>query len=238
VLVQNKKYIRMISITSIYLMHLLLWNFSNAFNVFAAPTQLDSSKLILIDPGHGGIDGGAVSKIGTIEKYLNLSISLKVRDKLKALGYQVIMTREEDNGLYTEGRNIYKMKKDDLNNRCEMKKNSNCDLFVSIHQNFFRDSSCYGPQVWYSSNNESCTFAHIVQENLNYDLGYNKRLEKLAVNDYKVLRCYTNIPSLIVECGFITNPIEEAMLKTEIYQDKIANSIVKSINEYYDSNGI
>lgn len=231
---KNKIYIQRIIIISTFLLALLVWNLNNAFNVFAAPTQLDSIKLILIDPGHGGIDGGAVSKIGTVEKHLNLSISLKVRDKLKDLGYQVIMTREEDNGLYTEGRNIYKMKKDDLNNRCEMKKTSNCDLFVSIHQNSFVDSSCNGPQVWYSSNNESCIFAHIVQENLNYDLGYNKRLEKGAGNDYKILRCYTNIPSLIVECGFITNPIEEGTLKTEVYQDKIASSIVKSINEYYD----
>ena len=233
---QNKKCILSIVRKSIYLIFLLLWNFNNGLNVFATPNQMDSAKVILIDPGHGGIDGGAMSKRGTLEKHLNLNISLKVRDKLKGLGYQVIMTREEDKGLYTQNGNIYKMKKEDLNNRCNMKRNSNCDLFISIHQNFFEDSSCYGPQVWYSKNEESSTFAHIVQKNFDYDLGNNERIEKAANNDYKILRCYTNIPSVIVECGFITNPKEEKMLKNEIYQDKIASSIIKSIKEYYDFN--
>ena len=233
---QNKKYVLRIAKISIYLILLFLWNFNNVLNVFATPTQMDSVRLILIDPGHGGIDGGAVSKRGTVEKHINLNISLKVRDKLKDLGYKVIMTREDDKGLYTKSGSIYKMKKEDLNNRCEMKKNSDCDLFISIHQNFFQDSRCNGPQVWNSKNDNSRIFAHITQGNLNYDLGYNKRIEKEACDDYKILRCYTNIPSVIVECGFLTNPKEEQMLKTEIYQDKIASSIVKSIKEYYNSN--
>ena len=231
---KRKKYILSIISISIYL--LFLWNFNDVLTTFATPTEMDSIKLILIDPGHGGIDGGAMSKRGTVEKYINLDISLKVRDSLKDLGYKVIMTREEDKGLYTQGGDIYKMKKEDLNNRCNMKKNSNCDLFISIHQNFFGDSRCYGPQVWYSKNEKSCIFAHMVQRNLNYDLGYDKRIEKEACNDYKILRCYTNIPSLIIECGFLTNPKEEELLKSEAYQDKIASSIVKSIQEYYASN--
>jgi N-acetylmuramoyl-L-alanine amidase len=232
---QPKKYVLRIVKISMCLILLLWWNFNNVFNVFATPTEPDSIKLILIDPGHGGIDGGAMSKRGTVEKHINLNISLKVRSKLKDLGYQVIMTREEDKGLYTESGNIYRMKKEDLNNRCEMKKNSNCDLFISIHQNFFEDSSCNGPQVWNSKNHKSRIFAHITQGNLNYDLGYDKRIEKEAGNDYKILRCYTDIPSVIIECGFLTNPKEEAMLKTEVYQDKITSSIVKSIKEYYHS---
>jgi N-acetylmuramoyl-L-alanine amidase len=233
---QNKRYILRFVKISLYLILLLLWNYNNGLNAFATTTQMDSIKIILIDPGHGGIDGGAMSAKGTVEKHLNLNISLKVRDKLKELGYKVIMTREEDKGLYIESGNIYKMKKDDLINRCIMKINSNCDLFISIHQNFFKDSSCYGPQIWYSKNEKSSIFAHIIQRNFNYDLGYNKRIEKEADDDYKILRCYTNIPSVIVECGFLTNPKEEEKLKDEIYQDKIASSIVRSIKEYYDSN--
>lgn len=234
--VQNKKYILRIVKISIYL--LLLWNLNSTLTIFATPNEMDSIKLILIDPGHGGIDGGAMSKSGTIEKHLNLTISLKVKDKLKTLGYEVTMTREEDKGLYTKSSNIYEMKKEDLNNRCTMKKNSSCDLFISIHQNFFEDSSCFGPQIWYSKNEKSSIFAHIIQENLNSDLGYNKRIEKEADNAYKILRCYTNIPSVIIECGFLTNPKEEKLLKLELYQDRIANSIVKSIKEYYDSEKI
>ena len=232
---QNKKYIVKLIRIAICLMFLFLWGFDNEPNVFATPSEVDGVKLILIDPGHGGIDGGAMSKRGTIEKHLNLNISLKVRNKLKALGYDVIMTRDEDKGLYTTRTNIYEMKKDDLNNRCIMKNNSNCDLFISIHQNFFEDTSCSGPQVWYSKNKKSCMFAHIVQQNLNSDLGYNKRIEKSAGNAYKILRCYTDIPSVIVECGFLTNPKEEGKLKTDSYQERIADSIVRSIKEYYDS---
>jgi N-acetylmuramoyl-L-alanine amidase len=213
----------------------LLWNLNDGLNVLATPTQMDGIRIILIDPGHGGVDGGAISKRGTVEKHINLNISLKIREKLENLGYQVTMTREEDKGLYSESRNVYKMKEEDLNNRCNMKRNSNCDLFISIHQNYFVDSSCYGPQVWYSKNEESSTFAHIIHKNFKNDLGHDERVEKEANNNYKILRCYTNIPSVIVECGFLTNPKEEGMLKTEAYQDKIASSLVKSIIEYYDS---
>lgn len=234
--IQNKKAVIRTGRILIYLIILLFCNFNHAVNTIATPTQMDSLKIILIDPGHGGIDGGAMSKSGTVEKNLNLNISLKMQDKLRCLGYQVAMTRDMDKGLYTESKDLYKMKADDLNNRCNMKRNSNCDLFISIHQNFFRDSSCYGPQVWYSKNKESRIFAHIIHENFNEDLGYNKRVEKEAKDNYKILRCYSNIPSVIVECGFLTNPMEVEILKNEAYQDKIASSLVKSIEEYFYPN--
>jgi N-acetylmuramoyl-L-alanine amidase len=226
------KYFILVIITIIFI---FLDNLYICTKVFATPTQIDGNKVVLIDPGHGGIDGGAVSKNGTIEKYLNLDISLKVRERLIKLGYQVLMTRDEDRGLYTENGDINKMKVEDLNNRCKMKRDSNCDLFISIHQNFFEQSSCHGAQIWYSKNDESGKLAQIIQENLNKDLGYNKRKVKEANNAYKILRCFTNIPSIIIECGFITNSEEENKLKSEAYQVKIADSIVKSIQEYFDA---
>ena len=144
------------------------------------------------------------------------------------------MTREEDNGLYTKYSDINKMKKEDLNNRCKIKRESTCDLFISIHQNFFEQSDCRGPQVWCSRNEKSINLAHLIQENLNTDLSYNKRAVMEANDAYKILRCYTDIPSVIIECGFITNPEEETKLKKEDYQSKIADSIVESINEYFE----
>ncbi len=213
--------------------------FGNPFvvtKVFATPTEIDGNKIVLIDPGHGGMDGGAISKSGTIEKYINLSISLKVKEKLTELGYMVVMTREEDKGLYTEDEDIMKMKREDLNNRCKMKRESNCDIFVSIHQNFFKQSNCCGPQVWHSKNEESSKLAHITQENLNTDLGYKKRKVKETDGAYKILRCYANIPSVIIECGFITNPEKENKLKDLVYQEKIAGSIAKSIKKYFQIN--
>lgn len=201
--------------------------------VLATPSEADNARLILIDAGHGGRDGGAVSINGILEKHINLSISLKVREKLEALGYEVMMTRWEDKDLYSKSGNLNTMKREDLNARCRMKRDSNCDLFISIHQNYFKQASCKGAQIWYSKNNESKRFANMLQENLKKDLGNNKREEKAANNDYKILRCYTNIPSVIVECGFLSNSEEEKKLITSEYQEKIASSIVKTIEEYY-----
>lgn len=199
------------------------------------PVQADEEKIILIDPGHGGLDGGAESQRGTIEKDINLSISLKLRDKLNKLGYIVIMTRDVDKGLYSEGGSLNKKKIEDLNNRCKIKRESNCDLFISIHQNFFSESYYSGAQVWYAKNEESEKLAHTIQENLRKDLDKkNKRVEKVG-SSYKILRCYLDTPSVIVECGFLTNPKEERKLVDEEYQDKISESLVKSINEYFEN---
>lgn len=203
--------------------------------VNAATMSQNTSKLILIDPGHGGMDGGAVSRNGIMEKDINLFISLKVKDKLKSRGYGVLMTREEDKGLHTKSNDINSMKVQDLNKRCELKKKSNCDVFISIHQNFFPQSSCHGAQIWHSKNEASRKFAHILQENLKSDLGNNKREEKEAKGAYKILRCYSNIPSVIVECGFLTNPEEERKLSSDVYQNEVAEAIVKAIDEYFQS---
>jgi len=215
---------------------ILCADFYSNIKVFSTPTQTDGNKTVLIDPGHGGMDGGAVSKNGIIEKHINLKISLKIRDRLKKFGYQVVMTRETDKGIYIENIDINKMKSDDLNNRCKIKRESNCDLFISIHQNYFTESNCKGPQIWYSKNEESSKFAYILQENLNNDLNYSKRKIKEANGAYKILRCYTNIPSVIIECGFLPNPEEENKLKSEVYQDKVAESISNSIKEYFEIN--
>jgi N-acetylmuramoyl-L-alanine amidase len=220
--------------TIIFLIFGLSVSFGNGIKVSATPSETDNIPLILIDPGHGGGDSGAVSGNSIMEKHINLSISLKVRDRLKDLGYEVLMTREEDKDFYGKGSDVYMMKRRDLNYRCRMKRDSNCDFFISIHQNYFSDRNCEGAQVWYSRNNESKIFAHMLQENLKMDLGNNKREEKEAKDAYKILRCYTNIPSVILECGFLTNPEEEKKLLTDEYQSKVADSIVRSIKEYYE----
>jgi N-acetylmuramoyl-L-alanine amidase len=228
----EKKKIRFISIL-VLTASIITINFISSQKASATPCDIENSKLILIDPGHGGVDGGAVSRSGVIEKYINLSIGIMLRDELKKNGYQIIMTREDDRGLYTENGDAMMMKKQDLNNRCKLKRESNCDLYISIHQNYFADSKCRGAQVWFSRNEESKSFAHILQENLKKDLGSNHRVEKEAKDAYKILRCYTNIPSVIVECGFLSNYDEEKKLTATEYQKKVTSTIVKSIQEYY-----
>lgn len=195
-------------------------------------------KIILIDPGHGGYDGGAEGKTGAKEKDINLSISLKLKDMLKAEGFQVFMTREKDEALIDQRSSRYSTKKSqDLANRCKIKKEVNPDLFISIHQNHFPEGQYYGSQVWYSDFKESSILAHIIQGNLVIDLDKNnKRVEKPAKDNYKILRNNDTMPSVLVECGFLSNYNEELKLKNEEYQALIAKSLTRSIKTYLDEN--
>lgn len=194
-------------------------------------------KTILIDPGHGGMDGGASASDGTVEKHINLNIALELEKLLKESGYNVYLTRYEDTGLYSENGTVRQKKNEDLNARCQLKKETNCDLFVSIHLNKFKDASCKGAQVWYSNNPESEVISKIVQNNLKEDLDTNnKRQAKPAKDAYKILRTNDTMPGFIIECGFLSNNEDLSKLKDESYQKKVAQSLFKSI-EYYYKNG-
>jgi N-acetylmuramoyl-L-alanine amidase len=193
----------------------------------------EGSKTILIDAGHGGMDGGTSSKNGTVEKDINLSIVKKLKVSLEKSGYKVVMTREGDVGLYSNEGTIRQRYIEDLKKRCDLKKSSNCDMLISIHLNYFTQSKYYGAQVWYSNYKESSTLASIIQSNLKADLDpSNKRIQKPAKNAYKILRVNDDMPSVLVECGFLSNYEEEQKLKSDEYQQKIADSICKSTNEF------
>ena len=194
-------------------------------------------KKILIDSGHGGMDGGTSSKNGTLEKNINLSIAKKLKVSLQKAGYEVVMTREEDIGLNSTGGTIREKYIEDLKKRCELKKSSNCDMFISIHLNYFTQSKYYGAQVWYSSYKDSSMLAATVQKNLKADLDPgNMRIQKAAKNSYRILRDNDIMPSILVECGFLSNNEEEQKLKSGDYQEKIAASISKSVGEFYKTN--
>ena len=203
--------------------------------ILANNKPINSERIILIDPGHGGFDGGAVSPMGTVEKDINLKISIKLKDKLEEQGYKVVMTREDDRALYDKNTPKGSKKKSDLNNRCKLKTESNCNMFISIHLNKFPESKYYGAQVWHSKNAESEKLAKIIQENFNADIdSTNNRVEKPANGKYKILRCNDEMPSIIIECGFLSNLTEENKLKDAKYQENIAECIKKSINMYFE----
>ena len=188
----------------------------------------EDDKIILIDPGHGGIDGGAKSKSGTIEKEINLQIACKLRDYLVDEGYTVYMTRENDTAV---GEN----KKADLRKRVMMKKETNCDIYVSIHQNMFSQANCYGAQVWYASNEKSESLGNCVQNSLKETItDKNKRVSKPAGQAYLILRDNYEGASIIVECGFLSNYEEELRLKSDDHQDMIVKGISKGINNYFE----
>ena len=183
--------------------------------------------IILIDPGHGGIDGGAKSSNGTIEKDINLQISNRLKEKLEKEVYKVYLTREEDKELSTR-------KVEDLDSRCKMKEEVNCDIFISIHQNKFTNSRCYGAQVWYADNEKSTKLGELIQTGLKEKVqDGNTRLAKNAKNQYRILRDGYDGASVIVECGFISNPAEEERLKTEEHQNQIVDGIIEGINNYF-----
>ncbi|MBS5987812.1 N-acetylmuramoyl-L-alanine amidase [Clostridium sp.] len=187
-----------------------------------------SKGIVLIDAGHGGIDGGAQSKNGTIEKDINLQISKRLKEKLEKEGYKVYMTREEDKELSPK-------KVKDLEARCKMKIETKCDVFISIHQNKFNSEKCFGAQVWYASNEKSMKLAKYVQDSLKERVkDNNKRLEKPAKEQYKILRDKYDGACLIVECGFLSNNEEEQRLKSESHQNQIVDGITIGINKYFD----
>jgi N-acetylmuramoyl-L-alanine amidase len=193
-----------------------------------------SEKVILIDPGHGGIDGGAVGKDGTLEKDLNLIIGKTLRDSLLGEGYKTVISREDDRSLCTEGGTIRKKKLEDLDSRQKLIKESNCNMFISIHLNAFPQHQYYGAQVWYASNKKSENFGTLMQGNLKENLDVNnKRKAKNAKESFIILRNCPDIPAIIIECGFLSNAAEAEKLKDPAYQQKIAQSIVKGVNMYF-----
>lgn len=194
----------------------------------------ENNKVIVIDPGHGGIDGGAKSENGVIEKDINLSISLKTKAALESKGYKVIMTRSEDVGLYTEGKKVREKKIEDLGNRVKIKKENKCDAFISIHQNMFPQKNCKGAQVWSANNEPSQKLGRIIQQKFKEEVDQNnKREAKVAKKEYKILNDGYEGASVIVECGFLSNPEECELLGKEDYQNKIANTLVNAIDEYF-----
>lgn len=194
-------------------------------NTFA---EEGSKGIILIDAGHGGLDGGANGNRGTIEKDINLSISKKLQNRLQEEGYTVYMTREDDNSLAGS-------KVKDLTMRCKMKKETNCDVFISIHQNKFQMEKCFGSQVWYANNEKSSKIAKLIQDSLKEKATYNnRRTPKAAKNQYKILRDGYDGACVIVECGFLSNYQEEKKLKSDDHQNRIVDGISCGINKYFE----
>lgn len=193
------------------------------------------NKIILIDPGHGGIDGGAVSSSKILEKDLNLQISLKLREILENKGYKVFMTRDQDISL-SNNKNVRQKKVEDLNNRCKKKREVSCDVFLSIHMNKFPDSSVKGSQVWYHINNEKSKKLALNMHEMFRDVlkQQNTREPKGVKNEYAILRDGYEKASIIVECGFISNKEEELKLRDSNYQKQLCEAMALAIDAYFN----
>ncbi len=186
---------------------------------------------ILLDAGHGGEDPGKV--VGEIkESEINLNIALKLKDHLEEAGYEVTMTRTKEEGLSYAG-NAWE-KSSDMQIRKNMITSGGYDMFISIHQNSHSDVSCKGGQVFYSDNNaENRILAEIIQHKLKECTPFENKRAALINNDYKLLKG-NSMPSVIVECGFMTNQTELELLLSEDYQEKIAKYISQGIYDYIE----
>lgn len=196
-------------------------------------TQKAASPLILVDAGHGGSDPGMIGVGGLEEKGINLSISLLLRDTLEKSGYSVIMTREEDKGLYDSS--TANKKAQDMQRRIAMIREYMPVLSVSIHQNSYHDAGVHGPQVfYYESSVEGKKLAEAVQSSLN-DLLEVDRPRKVKGNTSYYLLKRSSGTLVIVECGFLTNPEEAQKLQTKVYQEKVAAAVSEGIRTYLNA---
>lgn len=196
-------------------------------------TQKAASPLILVDAGHGGSDPGMIGVGGLEEKGINLSISLLLRDTLEKSGYSVIMTREEDKGLYDSS--AANKKAQDMQRRIAMIREHMPVLSVSIHQNSYHDAGVHGPQVfYYESSVEGKKLAEAVQSSLN-DLLEVDRPRKVKGNTSYYLLKRSSGTLVIVECGFLTNPEEAQKLQTKEYQEKVAAAVSEGIRTYLNA---
>ncbi len=196
-----------------------------------------SNKVIVIDAGHGVPDEGAQSSNGTTEAETNLKIALKLQNLLEQSGTTVILTRSDENAIYDLDSKTLKQKKvSDIHNRVKIGNESSADLFISIHLNKIPQQQYWGWQCFYKEGNEqSIKLAKSLQENLNEAIQKENKRVAMKLDNVYIMK-HVEIPISIVECGFLSNPEEEALLLTDEYQDKLAWGIYNGIIDYFYNN--
>lgn len=185
---------------------------------------------IVIDAGHGGKDGGAVGKMTEVtESYLNLQYALALKDVCQEFGFKVVLTRSDMNGLYSPF--ATNKKKSEMEKRRQIIEKSNPDLVVSVHMNSFSSSSSCGANVFYAEGSEcgkqlAESVSNMLHENI-------ENAHKTAqIGDYYILNCTDN-PSILLECGFLSNPEEEVLLQDKEYMHKFCYNVLCGILMYY-----
>ncbi len=202
-------------------------------NSESAMAQAGEKQVIILDPGHGGADGGGVGINGIIEKDINLNISKYLGSLLNLSGYEVVYTREEDISIYDNGiEGLRNQKVSDMKNRLEIVNKYPDSIFFSIHQNQYTDSAYFGGQMFYTTNNNNnFRLATIMQEKFAELQPGNDRDVKLIDNGLYLFK-ETKQPALLIECGFLSNPNDAVNLNNPEYQKKVAFTIYRGLTEY------
>lgn len=199
--------------------------------VYVTGRQVEKQKdCIVVDVGHGGFDSGKIGVNGVLEKDINLQIALKLKKTLEDAGMTVVMTREDDKGLYDESASNKKAQ--DLQRRCDLINEQKPLMTISIHQNSYTSPEIKGAQVfYYTTSSESQKLAEILQKTLIEQVDTENHREAKANDSYYLLK-RTDSVIVIVECGFLSNPQEAEKLSDEDYQQKMVNAICTGINRY------
>lgn len=195
------------------------------------------NKVIIIDPGHGGEDSGAIGVSGRLEKDLNLEMALLIGEELAQKGFTVVYTRTEDKMLYSPEENIKGIRKiSDLKNRCAKSFEYEDPIFVSVHMNSYGSSKYSGLQVYYTPNSDQSTsLARSIQSTVHQKVqNDNKRQIKKGSNLYLLENC--NGTAVLIECGFLSNLAECEKLSEKEYQKELSFAIVCGIIDYVEQN--
>lgn len=194
-----------------------------------------TSRTIVVDAGHGGEDGGAVASDGTSEADINLKIALKLQALLEQSGASVVLTRSDENAIYDLNKKTLRDKKNsDIKNRVKIGNNSSAEIFVSIHLNKIAQSQYDGWQTFFKEGSEDGKkLATCIQNNLNEAIQRENKRVPLKISNIYIIK-HVEIPTSIVECGFLSNPEEEKILKTDEYQNKLAWGIYNGIMDYFN----
>ena len=205
-----------------------------AVTVISENAPVKNRKCIVIDAGHGGVDGGAISCTGVLESQINLEIALKLDDLCHLLGLNTKMIRTTDCSIYTQGNSIAAKKVSDLKERVRITNDIENGILVSIHQNKYAESRYSGAQVFYAPTDGSSNLAKSIQdaymESLNS--GSNRKIKKA---DGVYLMQHITCPGVLVECGFLSNPEEETLLRSAAYQQKICCVIVSACSRFLNT---
>ena len=208
----------------------VIWG-SRAITVISENMPVERQHCIIIDAGHGGEDGGATSCTGKLESSFNLEISLRLNDLLHLLGYDTAMIRTSDVSIYTKGETIAQKKVSDLKERVRIANETENALLLSIHQNIYPESRYSGAQVFYANTAGSQQLAKELQSSFTTTVnqGSNRKSKKA---DGIYLMEHISCTGILVECGFLSNPEEEARLRSMEYQKKICCVIASSVSTY------
>ncbi len=192
--------------------------------------ELDSrlvGKVIVLDAGHGGKDRGT-NVDNVYESDINLSLVIKLKNRLNKHGVDVILTRDDDYDLSSP--NVSRRKKSDFDNRIKLINMSGADMYLSLHMNYLSDSRYYGAQVFYTEGNEE--FAKVMQEEMISKLKSPMKEKKLSNSIYMYKQLI--VPGVLIECGFLSNTRERELLVTDEYQERVVDAIISGLFKYYD----